>query len=186
MAGNSCRLCSIGFLYFAYYFSIKPGAYKRLYLPYGHFLLLIINTVWFVSGGCDSPNGYIPMIILIILIFVSRRKILPWIVIFFLLDIIVLFGIEYYNPDIVMQDPKQSDKISQGIVFIVCTLLMVYVILIVRQHYDREHEKPGKTNRELAGKNLEIAERNRKLKEQGELLVGKNNKITKQNGTLHN
>ncbi len=162
-----------------YYLAAYKGLYQQMILPYTILILIGINAVWFISGGYDSPNGYILLGIVIVVIIVSRPRYAKVMIMFVVLDIITLFTIEYYNPDFIIEYPKKVDIISQGIVFISILLIINYVIKQLKSNFVEERSKVSEINDSLVKKNLEIKSQNTIITSQNKELKSYSDELEK-------
>lgn len=161
-------------------FAVRYKAmYRQIIMPYGLTVIIGLNLVWFISGGYDSPNGYILLGILIVVIIVSQHKYAKILTIASVINVIILFCIEYYNPEIVIEYPKKTDIISQGIIFIFIIVIVNYIIAQLKKSYDDEREKVSEINKDLTQKNIEIESKSEIINSQNKELKSYSDELEK-------
>jgi len=176
--------------------------YMYLVLPYALIVLAGLNSAWFISGGYVSSTSYIMFAILIIGIIVSRNKYTMLIIGIISINIIVLYSLEYFYPELAITFDKQKDIVSHGVVFLAVMVIINYLIVQLKLSYEHERKKVVEINNDLQRKNEEINYQNsiiqsqnlelksysedleRKVNDRTELLSNMNRDLTAHNLTL--
>ena len=87
---------AIGILF---YLTRFKRLYKQMISPYSMVILFTINAVWFISGGYDSPNGYI----LIAILMHNVPKYIPFNMVEYISVLALFFPLSYSFNSIVSQ-----------------------------------------------------------------------------------
>lgn len=167
-------------IFVIYYFSRFKDNYRAAFPLFGLLVLVVINSVWFTTGGYDSSNGYIYLIITIVLIILTSKVTRLILMGVFVINILSLFLIEYYYPDISNEYDKTTNLINHAVSLILCMFIVLFIVSRLKDNYDNEQNKVIHRNRELKKLNREIEDQNTKLEQQHEELAAQRDKLEDQ------
>jgi len=185
-----------------YYMARYRGLYMQMIIPYTILAIVAMNGTWFLSGGYVSSNSYIMIAILVVGIIASKHQYTFYLLLLIISNIVILFSIEYFYPELVNSIDVQKDIISHALVFVACVLTINYLIVQLKDSYRAEQEKVSQINDDLVLRNDEIQQQNeiinrqnqelkfyseqleQKVKKRTELLSKLNDELKRQNNTL--
>ena len=166
------------------YLSKMKGNYKLAYQAYSIYLLLIINAVWFMGGGYDGFNGYVMMLLLTVFVVIREKTRQLWILGIVILNVIILFLIEYRFPDLPLQYPEPINQISQGLVLIMSLITLYYFLYTLKKNYRLQKQIADSSNKELENRNQQIHKQNQELTRQSNQLETQKAKLEAQSKEL--
>ncbi len=137
------------FIYFLGYYLIRWR--NKFTIPFLIFFLLsliLINFLWFFNGGTKGGTLLIIHIFFTLLLFVSRDKFSIYIVVFYTINISVLFYIEYTYPYLI--DGYASDK--QRLIDIIIVSYLFYLgglplLILGKKQFRKAKERAEESER---------------------------------------
>ena len=147
---------------------------------YSVFLVIIINAVWFIGGGYDGFNGYIMMLLLTVLMVIREKSNQVNILFFVIINVILLFVLEFIYPDLPKVYEEPVNQISQGIVLVISLITLYYFLFTLKKNYQLQKQIAEMSNQELEARNDFIKEQNTELTRQGKLLEIQKEKLENQ------
>ena len=152
----------LGFLY-----SIRQSkACLRQRLLFSAAVLLLANAGWITGGGISLVITTIYFLSFTLVVVIIETRVSPWLYLIFLVNLIVLFSLEYYfkfnlSPDFAVDKPN---LIKYFIVFFLLVTFGTLGLVFVKRQYDRERVLLHGANDLLQEKSNEIEQQNDALK----------------------
>lgn len=149
-------LISTIIIFLFFYLARYKGMYKQLILPALITMLVLIDVSWFMSGGYTGPNGFFLIIVLLVGLIISsqqQRLIYTALVVF---NVISLHAIEYFNPALAAKIPFHIDIVGQGIILVICLIVVAIIFVKLKRSYDKDRESIVELNHILSEQKSEI------------------------------
>jgi len=164
-----------------YYISRVKKKTDLVFWPYVIYMILVQSCAWFVNGGAQSSNVITLMsegVIFSIIARKDRRILLGFL---FMLNFTVLYGVEYYYPNLIVPYTNRLSQFSDCYIsFVYCFVGLFSVIAIIMDNYNNviqlvEQEKQqlviltqrdtltGTYNRSFMEAALDVADEERKM-----------------------
>lgn len=174
-------------IFFLIYYRVRYlGRYKELMVLFLISVIIILDLAWFISGGYNSPNAYLLILVFVDGAIILSRNQIKWLAPLLIVNILALYMIEYTNLVHVMRLPVQMDIVGHAVIMIVTLIFASYLMNITKREYERDRIKVISGNKLLTTKNRKIEEQNRKLELQSKLLNDNQNLLTSQNKIIEN
>ncbi len=138
----------ISILFFAYYLIGRFNLLNhRTYILISLSYLIIINIAWYFNYGSRGPVLVMFIILYAFYIFVWEKRMLLFVSIILLLNLLVLFVLEWQNPNFTANYPDEYLRISDVYLgqFIALLLIMGFV-LTVKLNYMKEYLQARKAD----------------------------------------
>ncbi len=126
----------LAYIAFVVYSIIFILTWKKKFTTFLKYFIIVITTVfvdflWYFNNGANGPSLYLIVLMFSFLIFVFEGRALAILSVFIVLNLAVLFYIEYNNPNIVpdyvSHEQQVYDVYLSVIFFGVLVLIMMYV-----------------------------------------------------------
>lgn len=126
-------------LFAFYYVSRKRKIFKPLIAPFIIYSLIVLSSVWFFNAGSEGPVVFVYLVGLIIFVIITEGRIRHLVIIFFLLNLIVLFSIEQRFPNLIISYESDFIKFYDvSITFLFSFVLIYFVVAILVKNYREE------------------------------------------------
>lgn len=138
----------ISILFFAYYLVGRLNLLnRRIYILISMSYLVIINLAWFFNYGSRGPVLIMFTILYAFYIFLWEKRMLLFASAIMLLNLLVLFSLEWQNPNLTGNYPDEYLRISDVYLglFIALLLIMAFV-LTVKLNYMRQYSQARKAD----------------------------------------
>nr|MBD3621570.1 hypothetical protein [Sunxiuqinia sp.] len=138
----------IAILFFAYYLIGRFNLLNhRSYILISLSYLIIINIAWYFNFGSRGPVLVMFIILYAFYIFVWEKRMLLFVSVILLLNLLVLFALEWQNPNFTGNYPDEYLRISDVYLgqFIALLLIMGFV-LTVKLNYMKEYLQARKAD----------------------------------------
>lgn len=126
-------------LFVFYYLSRKKHKYKQLITPFIVYSLIILSIVWFFNAGLEGPVVFVYLVGLVLFVIITEGKNRLIVISFFLLDLIVLFSLERFYPNLVTVYESEVIRFYDvSITFLFSFILIFWVVAILVESYREE------------------------------------------------
>ena len=138
----------ISVLFFAYYLVGRFDLLnRRVYILISLSYLLIINIAWYFNYGSRGPVLLMFVILYAFYIFIWEKRMLLVVSVVLLVNVLVLFFLEWRNPDLTGNYPDESLRISDVYLgLFIAILLILAFALTVKLNYMREYAQARKSD----------------------------------------
>ena len=142
-----------GLLFILYYFV----RFKRLFNPFIVPIIVVgllgISIIWVFNGGINGSNIMPGFVILILGLIVYPDKLKKYVLILFILLNIIIYLIQLYRPDLVVNYPSETERWIDSLFTLIYTSFFIFLIIkFVHKQYTAERfksEESEKKYREL-------------------------------------
>ncbi len=126
-------------LFVFYYLSRKKHKYKQLITPFIVYSLIVLSIVWFFNAGLEGPVVFVYLVGLVLFVIITEGKNRLIVISFFLLDLIVLFSLERFYPNLVTVYESEVIRFYDvSITFLFSFILIFWVVAILVESYREE------------------------------------------------
>ncbi|MDN4164971.1 sensor histidine kinase [Cytophagales bacterium LB-30] len=137
---------------------------KSLVLFFSIFCLLCYSAVWFFNGGINGPIGYIFLMSIAIFVGASPSKEYYMLGGLVFLDLIILYVLEYFNPQWITPYPDRATMyLDHTITILYSGFFILFSVIAYRITYQKEKEKNELQRIELESRNSELEEKNQTI-----------------------
>jgi signal transduction histidine kinase len=122
-----------------YWFSRRKRVWKPLILPIYLYFMLLLGASWVTQAGSNGSIGYYFFLFLttVIVLFQGPAKFLS--VIFVVLEMVALLGVEFLRPDLILPyDTPTQQFVDVAFSMIVCLMMSAMMVYVVYREYQRE------------------------------------------------
>ncbi|KOH46622.1 sensor histidine kinase [Sunxiuqinia dokdonensis] len=138
----------IAVLFFSYYLVGRFNLMDRkIYMLISLTFLVIINIAWFYNYGSRGPVFLMFIILYTFYIFIWEKRMLLVVSVVLLINVLVLFLLEWQNPNFTGNYPDESLRISDVYLgLFIAILLILAFALTVKLNYMREYAQARKSD----------------------------------------
>jgi len=138
----------IAVLFFSYYLVGRFNLMDRkIYMLISLTFLVIINIAWFYNYGSRGPVFLMFIILYAFYIFIWEKRMLLVVSVVLLINVLVLFLLEWQNPNFTGNYPDESLRISDVYLgLFIAILLILAFALTVKLNYMREYAQARKSD----------------------------------------
>jgi len=132
---------SVALLLLYYFFRIKK-IIKPFIVPIIILGLIGISVIWLFNGGINGSNIMPGFVILILGIMVYPDKLKKYVLILFITLNIIVYLIQLYRPDIVVNYQSQTERLLDSLFTLIYSSFFIYLIIVFvrRQHTFERHK----------------------------------------------
>jgi signal transduction histidine kinase len=173
---------SFGFFYFQ---AKYKGHFEKMLIPFLIMLLLILNAAWFTGGGLNITNALIFFLILLLSLIVAPHDFRPVWLVFIFVNLAVFSALEFLYPVYSRPVIKNNSLLAiNTIVMVLIFSISAYILVFVKNHYEKERDLVRKRNLELDTVNSEIETQNEELIQYQEEVMTQRDFIEEKNKML--
>lgn len=104
--------------------------------------LMIVNVLWIYNYGSFGPAPYFFVVLYSVLIFIWNGKKLNFITLFFGINLLVIFYIDYFHPGITQDYESESARLIDTYTGILMYIIIIFVLLrLSKTSYIKEYRK---------------------------------------------
>ena len=128
-----------------YYFARFKGIIKPFILPIIIAAFIGIFSTWLLAGGINGPNILPASLILIFSLLIVPAKFRPYIFSLFLACVFIVYLLQYFNPEIIIDYPTETSRwIDSFVTAIYCSVCIYLIISFIHKHYTIERLRAEK------------------------------------------
>jgi len=126
-------------LFVFYYFSRIRKVYQPLITPFIIYSLIVLSIVWFFNAGSEGPVVFVYLVGLVLFVIITEGKNRIFTIVFFLLNLVLLFYLERKFPQLITDYESDFIKFYDvSITFLFSFILIFFVVAILVKSYREE------------------------------------------------
>ena len=133
-----------------YYFIRFKGIVQPFIVPILVLSFIAMFVICITAGGVNGPNMFPATVLLILALIVVPKKMQSGVIVMFVVFVVVLYLIEYYRPDLIIDYPSEQARMIDSFVTTLYSAFSIYLIIrFYQKQYNRESTKAEENEKNM-------------------------------------